>query len=466
MSKEEERGDFGRGDRNLSSRKDGGNSQSKKIRVTEYLLGFNENSEGSTSNVGERIRVSENPLGFNENPEGSTSNEVQRIMASQNSLGFNENPEGSTSNEGEMIGSSDVVEPQDADYSYNPSLSDELVHHILARVPRSEYWKLSFVNKGCLALLRSGELYKLRKDYGTMEPSVFMLASGEPQWWSLDQKFTSCRKLPVLPADSCFAAGDKESLCAGTHLLVSGKEIEGVVIWRYELSMNRWYKGPSMINPRCLFASASCGDVAYVAGGIGMGNIMQVLNSAELYNSETKSWEPLPKMHTPRKLCSGCYMDNKFYVIGGQGIDGGDLTCGECFDARKNTWELIPGMMRDVPIPVSRSPPLLAVVNNELYTLDASSNKLKVYLKRSNCWKELGQVPVRADHSRGWGVAFKSLGKELLVIGGTCNSFAGHGMIICTCSPDPEANDLEWKHVGTGRNRLSHFILNCSVMRA
>ena len=36
-----------------------------------------------------------------------------------------------------------------------------------------------------------------------------------------------------------------------------------------------------------------------------------------------------------RRLCAGCYMDNKFFVIGGRNEDG-ELTSGEFFDeARK-----------------------------------------------------------------------------------------------------------------------------------
>lgn len=356
--------------------------------------------------------------------------------------------------------------PQDADYSQLPSLSDEIVQQIFARLTRSEYWKLYFLNKFYLDQIKSGELYKIRGEMGIKEPSVFMLASGEPHWWTFDRHFRSFRKLPELPSDPCFVAGDKESICAGTHLLVCGREIEGIVIWRYELAMNRWYKGPSMITPRCLFASANCGDFACVAGGIAMGTSMEVLDSAELYNPEIKSWDPLPRMHKKRKLCSGFYMDKKFYVIGGQSDDGDDLACGECFDVNRNTWDLIPDMLKDAPASTSRSPPLLAVVNNELYLLEASSNVLKVYMKRTNSWKELGKVPVRADHSRGWGIAFKSFGDELLVIGGASNSFAGHGMTICTCRPDPHSAELHWEYLGTGRNRISHFVLNCSIMLA
>lgn len=357
------------------------------------------------------------------------------------------------------------VQPQDADYSHVPSLSYELEGLILARFPRSEYWKLSFVNKRYLELLKSGELFKIRREIDFKEPSVFMLASGESCWWAFDSEFKSRRKLPILPSDFCFTSGDKESLCAGTHLLVSGREIDGLVIWRYELAMNRWYKGPSMINPRCLFASAACGTTVFVAGGIGAAANSEVFDTAEKYNPENGLWDPLPRMKRRRKLCSGCYMDNRFYVLGGRNDDG-ELTCGEYFDEAKNKWVLIPDMFKDDPVRNCHSPPLLAVVNDELYSLEASSNQLKVYLKKTNTWKPLGSVPVRAGFNRGWGVAFKSLGNELLAIGASAASSSGNSMAIYTCCPDPNAEKLEWSPLDSGRNRLNHFILNCSVMVA
>ncbi|KAI3457841.1 hypothetical protein Pfo_014504 [Paulownia fortunei] len=355
-------------------------------------------------------------------------------------------------------------EPQDADYSCISSLSYELESLIFARFPRSEYWKLCSVNKRCLTLSKSGELYKIRREIGFKEPSVFMSATGQSTWWEFDREFKSRRKLPVLPSDHCFVNGDKESLCAGTHLLVSGKEIDGLVVWRYELAKNKWYKGPSMITPRCLFASATCGSCAYVAGGMAAGLNPEVYDTAEKYNPDSGSWEPLPRMKRRRKLCAGCYMDNKFYVIGGRNGDG-ELTCGEFFDETKNRWELIPDMLKDDPVQSSHSPPLLAIVNNELYSLEASSNQLKMYLKKTNTWKQLGTVPVRADCHKGWGVAFKSLGNELLVIGASSASCANH-MAIFTCCPDSDSSELMWRPLDSGRNCLSLFILNCCVMVA
>ncbi|RXH69614.1 hypothetical protein DVH24_037398 [Malus domestica] len=63
--------------------------------------------------------------------------------------------------------------PQDADYTIHP-LIDEVEALILARVPRSEYRKFCTINKRFFALLKSGELYKIRAELGIKEPSVFV----------------------------------------------------------------------------------------------------------------------------------------------------------------------------------------------------------------------------------------------------------------------------------------------------
>ncbi|CAL5191594.1 unnamed protein product [Lathyrus oleraceus] len=364
-------------------------------------------------------------------------------------------------------GSSTKEEPLPQDADYNLSLSDELETSILARFPRSQHWKLCFLNKRFLSLMRSGEIYKIRKELGLKEPSVFMLASGESNWWGMDWPFISSRKLPRIQSDYSFEFGDKESFCAGSQLLVSGKEIEGAVIWRYDSETNEWFKGPFMINPRCLFASASSGNYAFVAGGLETNTYSEILDTAEKYDSKTKIWKPLPKMNQKRKFCSGCFMDKRFYVIGGQDENTKDLTCGEFFDEKTGTWNLIPDMLKDFPVSVSQSqsPPLIAVVNNELYTLDASSNELKVYVKRINKWKKLGVVPVRADEQGGWGIAFKSLGDELLVIGAPSVSNNERALAIYTCCPDPDGDKLNWKQIECGSVQLNHFIRNCAVMR-
>ncbi|XP_031474967.1 F-box/kelch-repeat protein At3g27150 isoform X1 [Nymphaea colorata] len=353
-------------------------------------------------------------------------------------------------------------EPQDADYSYIPLLSDELALLILARIPRSEHPKLCCINKRYMALVKNGELSKIRREIGVTEPLVIIFASGEHHWWEHSPSSGLWRKLPDLPSEPSFHLADRESLCVDTQLLISGLESNGMSVWRYELLTNSWHKGPSMATPRCLFASANCGDVARVAGGT---KNRTILNSAEQYNPRTKSWEPMPSMKQRRKLCSGCFMDNKFYVVGGVNEEG-KLTSGEFFDREKKTWHLIPGMINDLSSSDCQSPPLVAVVNNELYSLETTTNKLKVYLKQSNSWKDLGMVPVRANHSRGWGVAFKSLGDRLLVIGAAWNAVDHHsqGISIFSCQPDPNARDAHWFFLGRTGNFMGPFVFNCSIM--
>lgn len=362
------------------------------------------------------------------------------------------------------------IKPQDADYcnSHLPQLSDELENMIMARISLLEFRKLCLLSKRFLGLIRNGDLLKERRMIGVKEASVFMLASGEKNWWAYDKLFTFHKALPVLPCDEVFKALDKESLTAGTQLLVCGTDVSGPVIWTYEVLANKWFRGASMTDPRCLFASASTGDFAFVAGGVCLDD-QEVLASAEKYDPVTKSWEPLRNMNVKRRMCSGVYMDDKFFVIGGQGENGSVLTCGEVYDEKTNKWKVIPGILNGLTLPTTQSPqspPLVAVVNNNLYTIETSTNCLMVYLKNSNTWKALGRVPVRADISNGWGVAFKSLGNELLVIGGSTMSLSGLGMTIYTCCPNPNEENLNWKRLEGGGNSRSHFIMNCTVMMA
>nr|CAD1836623.1 unnamed protein product [Ananas comosus var. bracteatus] len=228
-------------------------------------------------------------------------------------------------------------------------------------------------------------------------------------------------------------------------------------IWRYELGLNRWFNGPTMITPRYVFGSADCGSVACVAGGEQVSE--EVLNSAEKYNPESKSWESLPSMNMRRKFCSG-YMDSKFYVIGGINENRDLLTCGECYDFERNVWELIPNMIEDDPSSHSSQPQdFMAVVNNELYYLDIPSRHLKVYLKNNNTWKIVGREPASIE-LEGWGVTLKSLGDELVLICRTLRNRPTLDIIMCFCTPSPELDNVEWRVLDFHRQwRTRPFII-------
>lgn len=359
---------------------------------------------------------------------------------------------------------------QDADYVINvPQLVYELEVEILARVPRFEYWKLQFLSKRFSRLLKSGEIFKVRRERSVVEPSVFMRSSGDIRWTMFDKDFENFQKLPELPSDICFFGGDTESLCAGTHLIVTGQEDKSIALWRYELETSKWFKGPAMITPRILFASATCGTVVFVAGGFNNGNgTWEVVNKVEKYNSETKTWTLLQGMHKRRKFCSGCYLRGKFYVLGGRDENDKNLTCGERYDEGTDSWELIPDILKDMSFSSVQSPPLIAVVCNDLYALETSANELRVYDANANAWKKLGDVPVRAKSNGGWGVAFKSLGDKLLVIGESAGASWCETMSVYTCRPSADAkHELHWEESKRCcGGRLNHFILNCCVMIA
>lgn len=211
-----------------------------------------------------------------------------------------------------------------------------------------------------------------------------------------------------------------------------------------------------MNSPRCLFGSASLGEKAIIAGGIDAQGT--VVDSAELYNSKTQTWTTLPRMKKPRKMCSGVFMDGKFYVIGGMVRNNELLTCGEEYDPETGTWRVIPNMSLGLN-GASGAPPLVAVVNNELYAADYGQKEVRKYDKENNTWITLGSLPERPVSMNGWGLAFRACGDRLVVIGGP--RAMGGGMIelhswVPTDGP-PEWNMIASKHSGS-------FVYNCAVM--
>ncbi|KAJ4876137.1 Galactose oxidase/kelch repeat superfamily protein [Raphanus sativus] len=223
-----------------------------------------------------------------------------------------------------------------------------------------------------------------------------------------------------------------------------------------------------MITPRVMYGSASHGKTAFFAGGIQMddnGN-PNVVRTVEKYNADTKSWTMVSGMHKARKFSSVCFLRGKFYVIGDRDENDKHLTCGESYDETTNSWKLIPDMLKDMAfIMPSQSPPLIAVVDNNLYMLETSLNELRVYDINKNIWKKLGVVPVRSNAAFGWGGGV-ALGDRLLVIGTSHSLHRTAEVYLCRPSPDVEEQHWEeLKHWCHGAE-IPQFIHNCCVMFA
>lgn len=326
----------------------------------------------------------------------------------------------------------------------------------LLRCSRSDYGALASLNSGFRSLIRSGELYRLRRMNSITEHWIYFSCNLN-EWESYDPNCARWISLPRMTHNECFMCTDKESLAVGTDLLVFGKEEIAHIVRRYSILTNSWSPGVRMNSPRCLFGSASIGEKAIVAGGTDANGT--ILSSAELYNSETQTWTTLPSMNRPRKMCSGVFMDDKFYVIGGMVSNNDLLTCGEEFDPEKGTWRLIPNMSLGLN-GARGAPPLVAVVNNELYAAHYARQEVRKYDKKNNIWIALGRLPERPESMNGWGLAFRACGERLVVIGGPRAS--GGGVIELHSWVPEEGQPPVWKMIA--RKQSGSFVYNCAVM--
>ncbi|KFK44600.1 hypothetical protein AALP_AA1G280100 [Arabis alpina] len=336
----------------------------------------------------------------------------------------------------------------------------------LIRCSRADYCSIASVNRSLRALIRTGEIYRLRRLQGTLEHWVYFSCHLN-EWEAFDPRLKRWMHLPSMPQNECFRYADKESLAVGTDLLVFGWEVSSYVIYRYSLLTNSWSTGKSMNMPRCLFGSASYGEIAVLAGGCDSSG--GILDTAEMYNYEDQTWSVLPRMNKRRKMCSGLFMDGKFYVIGGIGVGEGNepkvLTCGEEFDLKTRKWTEIPDMspprsnQDNGMSAAAMAPPLVAVVNDQLYAADHAGMAVRRYDKESRVWIKVVNLPEQAGSMNGWGLAFRACGDRVIVIGGP--KAPGEGFIELN-SWVPSDSTPQWHLLG--KKQSVNFVYNCAVM--
>ncbi|KAK4779685.1 hypothetical protein SAY87_015791 [Trapa incisa] len=366
---------------------------------------------------------------------------------------------------------------EDQGQSHDSSYSQSLIHGIgrdnsiscLVRCIRSDYGSIASLSKNFRSLVRSGEIYRLRRMNGVIEHWIYF-SCHLIEWQAFDPIRLRWMRLPRIIENEYVVFPDRESLAVGTELLVFTRDFmtSSNIIYKYSILTNSWTSGMEMNVPRCVFGSASLGEIAILAGG--RDSQGHTLRSAEMYNSGTQQWQQLPDMHTPRNMCSAVFMDGKFYVIGGRiGVDELNryrvLTCGEEFDLETRTWTIIPGMSPargggQETSAAAEAPPLVAVVNNELYAADHADMEVRKYDKKRKVWSTLGKLPERVASMNGWGMAFRACGDSLVVIGGPRT--AGEGIIEINAWSPKEGGPPRWNLLG--RRRSSNFVYNCAVM--
>ncbi|KAF8111414.1 hypothetical protein N665_0076s0386 [Sinapis alba] len=352
-------------------------------------------------------------------------------------------------------------------------LDQNALLNCLAHCSLSDFKSIASTNRTFRSLIKDSELYRLRRAKGIVEHWIYF-SCRLLEWEAYDPNGDRWLRVPKMTFNECFMCSDKESLAVGTELLVFGKEIMSHVIYKYSILTNTWTSGMQMNTPRCLFGSASLGEVAVIAGGCDPSG--QILNSAEVYNSETGEWTVIPSMNKARKMCSSVFMDGNFYVIGGIGEGNSKmLMCGEVYDLKKRTWTLIPNMLPErsnggggeaketsssSAMAASAAPPLVAVVKDELYAANYEQQEVKKYDKRCNVWNKVGNLPERASSMNGWGMAFRACGDQLVVVGGP-RALGGGFIEINACVPR-DGESLHWRVLASKPS--GSFVYNCTVM--
>ncbi|VAI68278.1 unnamed protein product [Triticum turgidum subsp. durum] len=311
----------------------------------------------------------------------------------------------------------DVPLPGSGEVSWSNTIGvigRDLFIYCLHRLSRWEYGAIASLNRDFNSVVRNGDIYRLRRKNGVAEHWIYLSCyKNPPEWEAYDPSTGRWIQVPKMPpAQSKFIW---ESVAVGTELLVFGDR--GRVALRYSILTNSWtWLADGMNTPRCFFGSASVGEKAYVAGGADSSR--NVLSSAEMYDSETHTWTPLPSMNRARYGCSGVFMDGRFYVIGGNSSSHKVLTCGEEYDLNRRSWRVIDNMSQGLNETDEGASLLLAVVNNELYAADyEKNNELKQYDKLDNKWITLGKLPVHSKDKYGRDMGFRACGDRLIVIG-------------------------------------------------
>ncbi|CAF2200233.1 hypothetical protein YC2023_092845 [Brassica napus] len=357
-------------------------------------------------------------------------------------------------------------------------LDQNALLNCLAHCSLSDFKSIASTSKTFRSLIKDSELYRLRRAKGIVEHWIYF-SCRLLEWEAYDPNGDRWLRVPKMTFNECFMCSDKESLAVGTELLVFGKEITSHVIYKYSILTNTWTSGMQMNTPRCLFGSASLGEVAVIAGGCDPSG--RILSSAEVYNSETGEWTEIPSMNKARKMCSSVWLRHwNYYVIGGIGEGNSKmLMCGEVYDLKKRTWSLIPNMLPErsnggggggggqgketsssSAMAASAAPPLVAVVKDELYAASYEQQEVKRYDKRCNVWNKVGNLPERASSMNGWGMAFRACGDQLVVVGGP-RTLGGGFIEINACVPR-EGESLHWRVLASKPS--GSFVYNCAVM--
>lgn len=207
-------------------------------------------------------------------------------------------------------------------------LPDAVALHCLARVPFCYHRLLHLVCRSWRAALRSPDVFKARREAGTSEELLCVLAF-EPEnvWQVYDPCGDHWMTLPVMPSQIRHLARFGVASVSGKLFVLGGGsdrvdpltgDHDGIFatseVWCYDPFQHEWSRRANMLVPRAMFACCSLDGKIVVAGGFT--SFRKSVSKAEIYDPDTDTWRSLPDLrHTHTSACSGIVIDGKIHVL-------------------------------------------------------------------------------------------------------------------------------------------------------
>ncbi|KAG1714696.1 Kelch-like protein 12 [Nymphon striatum] len=177
-------------------------------------------------------------------------------------------------------------------------------------------------------------------------------------------------------------------ICGGVHT------VKSLISLNLNKQNGKWRNRKSSLEERAGSTGCSVNNKLYVFGG-------QSSNSCEYYCPQEDTWRPLLKMKEERWNAGSCYDNNKFiYVVGGTNRNKIYLTSTERFDVEIGQWLTLKSS-----IGVGRCGLTLTIFKNQLILIGGRDNNglchetVQKYDSISDSWSQIGILKeARAHH--------------------------------------------------------------------
>jgi hypothetical protein len=223
-----------------------------------------------------------------------------------------------------------------------PNLPDEISIQILARLPRISYLTVKSVSRTWKSSIISPELYKLRRELKTTEEWLYILTKIDGDnlaWHALDPISRRWQKLPSMP---------NISTEEGSRRILSGLRMWNMVGSSIKIAdaIRGWLGRRDALDriPFCGCAIGAVDGCLYVLGGFSKS---VAVNCAMKYDPISNNWSKIKPMSEGRAYCKTGVLNEKLFVVGGVSRGRGGLTplqSSEVFDPKTGSWEPVPSM--------------------------------------------------------------------------------------------------------------------------